>query len=151
MTATPEAKRVAMAPETLEGLSKREAHVVRERLRGYDPYDTLMSPLFRVLLRSSKIFRFGAQQVVRRLGINLRPLLRVPKWDNPVTLGFVFEAASHLAHAKPDQAPLYRVEDALCPDGHFAYQLRRHRRITTPYMRWSSAYIYAGLARRASA
>jgi hypothetical protein len=38
-----------------------------------------------------------------------------------------------------------------CPDGHFVYQIRRRRRIATPYMRWSSAYAYVGLARLAYA
>jgi hypothetical protein len=115
MTAIPEARRVGIAPATLEGLSKLEAYVLRERLRGYDPYDTLMSPLFRLpLLRSSKIARFGAQQVVRRLDVNLRPLLRIPKGYNPVTLGFVLEASSYLAHAQPDEATLYRTRASEC-------------------------------------
>jgi hypothetical protein len=38
-----------------------------------------------------------------------------------------------------------------CPDGHFAYQVRRRRAVRIPYMRWSSAYVYAGLSRLQSA
>ena len=34
-----------------------------------------------------------------------------------------------------------------CADGHFAYQVRRRRTVRIPYMRWSSAYMYAGLSR----
>jgi hypothetical protein len=34
-----------------------------------------------------------------------------------------------------------------CPDGHFAYQVRRRRVVRIPYMRWSSAYMYTGLSR----
>jgi len=34
-----------------------------------------------------------------------------------------------------------------CPDGHFAYQVRRRHVVRIPYMRWSSAYMYAGLSR----
>jgi hypothetical protein len=34
-----------------------------------------------------------------------------------------------------------------CSDGHFAYQVRRRRLILIPYMRWSPAYMYAGLSR----
>jgi hypothetical protein len=115
MTATPEIERTAMPPVTLRGLSKLEDYVVRERFRGYDPYDTLMSPLFRLpVLRSSKILRFGAQQVVRRLGVNLRPLLRVSKGYNPVTLGFVLEASAYLAHVDPDRAAVYRARASQC-------------------------------------
>ena len=77
MTTSQKAVREATAPMAFQSLSKLEAYLVRERFRGYDPYDTLMSPLFRLpVLRSSKMFRFAAQQVVRRLGLNLRPLLR---------------------------------------------------------------------------
>lgn len=36
-------------------------------------------------------------------------------------------------------------------DGGFAYQLRRRRVVRTPYMRWSSAYMYDGLCRLALA
>jgi hypothetical protein len=39
------------------------------------------------------------------------------------------------------------IDNMQCPDGHFAYQLRRRRAVRIPYMRWSSAYVYAGLSR----
>ena len=88
---------------------KVESYLVRERFRGYDPYDTLMSPVFRLpVLRSSKVVRFAAQQAGKRVPINLRPLLRVPKGYNPVTLGLVVEASSYLAHVQPERAPLLR-------------------------------------------
>lgn len=55
--------------------------------RGYDPYDVLTSPLFRLPgLRSSHVLRFGAQQAFRRLPLNIRPLLRIPTGLNPVTI-----------------------------------------------------------------
>jgi hypothetical protein len=104
-----------LVPETADGLSRLETYIVRERLRGYDPYDTLMSPLFRLpILRSSKLVRFGAQQIIRRLGVHLRPLLRVPKGYNPVTLGFVLEASAYLARAQPELDAHYRARADEC-------------------------------------
>jgi hypothetical protein len=45
MTTSQEAGREATGPMTFDSLSKLEAYLVRERFRGYDPYDTLMSPV----------------------------------------------------------------------------------------------------------
>ena len=39
------------------------------------------------------------------------------------------------------------IEHMQCADGHFAYQIRRGRRIETPFMRWSTAYLFLGLSR----
>jgi hypothetical protein len=116
MTLSPE-RREIIAPLIFRSLSQLESYLLRERFRGYDPYDTLMSPVFRVpVLRSSKVVRFGAQQVGRRLPVNLRPLLRVPKGYNPVTLGLVIEGSAYLAHAQPERAPLLRERVYDCID-----------------------------------
>ena len=47
-----------IAPERSEmrgvvasSLNRLEAHLVQERLRGYDPYDALCSPLFRLRMQ----------------------------------------------------------------------------------------------------
>jgi hypothetical protein len=45
----------------------------------------------------------------------------------------------------------WTISNMQCEDGHFAYQVRRRIRITVPYMRWASAYMYAGLSRLALA
>lgn len=74
--------------------------MAREQLLGWDPYDALTSPLFRLpLLRSSWIARFGAQQVVLRSPVNLRPILRTPKRRNPVTSGLYVQGLADLAAA----------------------------------------------------
>jgi hypothetical protein len=36
----------------------------------------------------------------------------------------------------------WTVQQMQCPDGHFAYQVRRRRVVRIPCMRWSSAYMY---------
>lgn len=68
------------------------------KYRGYDPYDALKSPLFRLpVIRTNKLIRFGTQQIVKRCPINLRPVLGVPKGYNPVTLGLFIQGYSYLA------------------------------------------------------
>ena len=62
-----------------------QQYIEQENYRGYDPYDALKSPLFKLpFFKSNKFIRFAAQQLVKRSPINLRPLLFVPKGYNPV-------------------------------------------------------------------
>lgn len=51
---------------------------------GYDPYDALNSRLFKAVpLLDSKFPRLVITQVLKRLPVNLRPLLAIPKSQNP--------------------------------------------------------------------
>ena len=80
----------------------------REEYRGYDPYDGLSSPVFSLpLLSSSKIIRLAAQQAVKRLPFNVRPLLGIKKGYNPVTLGLALQSVAYLLKLQPDGKELY--------------------------------------------
>jgi hypothetical protein len=69
-------------------------------LCGWDPYDALLSPLFRLpVLRSRRLPRLAAQQAVLRSPVNLRPLMRVPAQLNAVTIGLYVQGVSDLASA----------------------------------------------------
>lgn len=99
----------------LASVRAADAYVERNDFRGYDPYDALGSPLFRVPgLRSSRLARFGVQQVVKRSPLNVRPLLRVPKGRNPVTFGLMLQGYAYLAVADPERAGYYRERIELC-------------------------------------
>jgi hypothetical protein len=101
-----------MLRKTLELL---ETHLEAEEFRGYDPYDALSSPLFRLpVLRSSKWLRIAAEQALKRSPINLRPVLGIPKGYNPVTLAFVLEASAYGAQVEPQRADAYRARAAEC-------------------------------------
>lgn len=91
----------ADAATRLAERSDRTRAFMRARdLRGWDPYDALLSPLFELpVLRSQRLPRFAAQQAVLRSPINLRPLLRVPEQRNPVTLGLYVQGIADLASA----------------------------------------------------
>jgi hypothetical protein len=98
-----------------QSLERLESYLVRERFRGYDPYDALTSPLFRLpLLRSSKWVRIAAEQSLKRSPLNLRPLLRIPKGYNAVTLALVLEASAHRALAEPEREEIHRRRAADC-------------------------------------
>ena len=60
------------------------------------------------MLRTSKLVRLAAQQALKRLPVNVRPLLGIRKGYNPVTLALVLQAYSYLARARPDEAERYR-------------------------------------------
>lgn len=94
-----------MIPEASRNKLAKQAALTRtamshEGLRGHDPYDALLSPLFRLpLLRSRWLPRFGAQQVVLRSRLDLRGILRVPSQLNPVTVGLYVQGLADLVDA----------------------------------------------------
>ena len=56
----------------------------RENWAGYDPYDGLNSRIFGALpLSKSRTFRLIITQAMKRLPVNLRPFLLVPKGESP--------------------------------------------------------------------
>ena len=96
-------------------LEPLETHLETERFRGYDPYDALSSPLFRLpILRSSKWLRIAAEQALKRSPVNFRPLLRIAKGYNPVTLAFVLEASAYRAQVDPERADAFRARALEC-------------------------------------
>lgn len=90
-----------------ESLKELQAYIEKEDYKGFDPYDALKSPFFKLpFLKSNKLIRFGTQQLVKRLPFSIRPLLLVPKGYNPVTLGLSIQAYAYLYEAEPE----YREE-----------------------------------------
>ncbi len=74
-------------------LDRTEAYIKAEGYRGYDPYDGLESPLFRLpVLNRAKLPRWGFQQVIKRLPFQIRPLFGIRKGYNPVTLALCAQA-----------------------------------------------------------
>jgi hypothetical protein len=100
-----------VGPPLEEAIDAVERRLELEDLRGWDPYDALCSPLFRLpVLRSNRILRFGAQQVLKRARWNLRPVLRIPKQLNPVSIGLYVQGQAHRAAADPASEPPRRAK-----------------------------------------
>ncbi len=92
------------ANPTEQAITRLQQYIESEKYRGADPYDALKSPVFKwPVLRTNKMIRFGMQQLLKRIPINLRPILRVPKGYNPVTLGLCIQAYTNQIIAHPEQ------------------------------------------------
>jgi len=92
-----------------------QAFIHAEAYRGYDPYDALGSPIFdRPVLRTNKMLRLGAQQILKRLPFNLRSRLQIEKGYNPVTLGLCLYAYSYLAEVFPEKKEHYLNDITFC-------------------------------------
>jgi hypothetical protein len=94
------------AVDAQAALHKLRAFVEQQGFAGYDPYDALNSPLIQWLAFDSKIVRIAWIQALRRLPVNLRPLLGVKRGQNPKGLGLFLEGYARLW--KLDPKPEYR-------------------------------------------
>ncbi|MBD3377131.1 hypothetical protein GF406_19030 [candidate division KSB1 bacterium] len=82
-------------------LQKIQRYIQCENFKGYDPYDVLNSPIpFHHLGKWPPIL---AVQLLKRLPVNLRPLLGIKKGINPKAMGLFLEAYSFLSDLYPDQ------------------------------------------------
>jgi hypothetical protein len=99
-----------------EATKKLQKHMQLNHYKGYDPYDTLLSPYFDLPILKSRFFRFGAQQVCKRIPISLRKLLRIKKGLNPVTIGLAIQSYSYLSKVWPEHEEFYRQEINLLLD-----------------------------------
>ncbi|MFV2016034.1 MAG: delta-aminolevulinic acid dehydratase, partial [Candidatus Heimdallarchaeota archaeon] len=80
-----------------------KTYIENNDYRGYDPYDGLQAPIFKLpFLRSNKLIRFATQQLVKRLPFSIRPILLIPKGFNPVTLGLAIQSYAYLYRAEPN-------------------------------------------------
>ena len=68
-------------------LTRLQAYIEAAGFKGYDPYDALNSPILSGLSLDNKFFRIAFIQILKRLPVNLRPLLLVKKDYNPKGLG----------------------------------------------------------------
>lgn len=64
---------------------------------GYDPYDALNSRLLKIIPgANTRFFRLALTQSLKRLPVNLRPFLLIPKTQNPKALAIFLKAALRL-------------------------------------------------------
>ena len=73
--------------EILDIIKKMDIYIEKCEYRGYDPYDALTSPL--KLQRFGKYIPLLTMQALKRLPINVRPLLGIKKDYNPKGLGLL--------------------------------------------------------------
>lgn len=84
----------------LETTLKLWQYCLNRDFSGYDPYDALNSRLLKIMpVGKSRFFRLAFTQVLKRLPINIRPLLFIPKTQNPKALAIFLKAALRLSAA----------------------------------------------------
>lgn len=84
-----------------------QEHILSHQYRGYDPYDTLLSPIFKWPLFNSKLVRFGAQQVCKRIPFNFRNILGIKRGLNPVSVGLCIQAYAYLSEVFPERKTFF--------------------------------------------
>lgn len=89
----------------LQSITLLRTFIEKENYKGFDPYDGLTSPLFKLpVLNSNHKLRFLSQQFLKRFPINLRPILGIKKRVNPVSLGLSIQ--SYVQLSTPSNAKL---------------------------------------------
>lgn len=69
-----------------------EQHLVRNDFQGWDPFDAFNSPLVKSLSKWHRLTGVASLQVLKRLPVNLRPMLGVRKGINPKGWGLLVAA-----------------------------------------------------------
>jgi hypothetical protein len=100
---------------------------------GYDPYDALNSGIFKALaFLDFRLFRLGLTQITKRIPFNFRPLLFVPKTQNPKALGLFLNSLIKLSNLG-----LLEKEDFI---GIMTRKLEAVRSANTSYWCWGYSF-----------
>jgi hypothetical protein len=126
-----------------DALLKLEKYILNEKYKGYDPYDALTSPIFKLpILKNNKIIRFTTQQILRHLPFNIRYLFGIKKGYNPVTLGLCLQSYSYLSTIFKEKQQFYLNEIQFCIDELEKFQSKGYSGICWGYdFDWESRYV----------
>src|SRR4030043_522802 len=96
---------------------------------GYDPYDALYSKILKFLpFLDFRLFRLGLTQILKRSPVNFRPLLLVPKTENPKAIALFL-----MAFLKLEKLGLLENEDLITLMTKKLINLRSSTNPTNPY------------------
>lgn len=91
-------------------LNKLKDYIEREDCKGYDPYDALNSPILKYFSFNKKYLRIAFIQTLKRLPINIRPLLGIKKDHNPKGLGLLLWGCAKLYRIEKGKKYLLNIE-----------------------------------------
>lgn len=104
---------------------------------GYDPYDALNSRIFKALpFLNFRLFRLGLTQMLKRSPVNFRPLLLVPKTQNPKAIALFL-----MAFLKLSKLGLLNQKDLIETMVEMLITLRSP---DTPYWCWGYSFPWQG-------
>ncbi len=96
----------------IEGsLIRLEKYIHSSKYRGYDPFDALNSPVLRFCSFNNMYIRVLFTQIMKRLPINLRPLLFTERGLNPKGLGLFLSGYVNLYFHYKDEQYLKKAEE----------------------------------------
>lgn len=105
----PATRNMVSLDELKSNILKLLAYCQSNNWSGYDPYDALNSKIFEALpFLNFRLFRLAFTQVMKRLPINLRPLLLIPKTQNPKAIALFL-----MAFLKLDKLGLLEDKDLI--------------------------------------
>jgi hypothetical protein len=96
-----------------QACEKLRRFIEQQGFKGYDPYDALNSPALRLLSLGLKYPRIAAIQSLKRLPVNLRPLLGVKPGLNPKGLGLFLWGFAKLYRLSEDRRYLEQIHQLL--------------------------------------
>lgn len=99
------------SPQFLDTFKRLEKFCEEEGYKGYDPYDSLNSKLFKKipLVSKSRIAKLAWTQFFKRAPLNLRPLVGVPKEYNPKAMGLFLSGYCNLYSIDSNQQLLEKI------------------------------------------
>jgi len=91
-------------------IAKLRNYIEANDFKGYDPYDALNSPLLKTLSFNSKYARIAFIQLLKKLPINLRPILGIRKGYNPKGIGLFLWGYAKLYRIEKKKEYLERIQ-----------------------------------------
>ena len=90
-------------------IEKLRSYIETCNFAGYDPYDALNSPCLRLLAGKSKWSRIAFIQALKRLPVNVRPILGIHKGHNAKGLGLILWGYSKLYNVEKNSKYLAKI------------------------------------------
>ena len=91
-------------------ITKLQNYIETDGFKGYDPYDALSSPLLRFLSFNQTYLRIAFIQALKRVPLNVRPLLLINKDHNPKGLGLFLLGYVKLYSLEKKQEHLQKIQ-----------------------------------------
>ena len=101
-----------MTNQIIKSFTKLKTYCEKEEFKGYDPYDSLNSILFKKIpiISKNKVFKLAWTQLFKRSPINFRKLVGVKKDYNPKALGLFLAGYCNLYMIAPEKQILDKIE-----------------------------------------
>lgn len=91
-------------------LNLLDAWIEKEKYQGWDPYDALNSPILKTLSFENRLAGLMWVQLLKRLPVNLRSLLRDPKGYNPKGMELFLSSYLRKFQVAGDKTHLEKVD-----------------------------------------